>query len=94
MLRHNVDAALASFFQIGQRILRPVRSPGKAYDEDRRVVVDALEVAKGREVLFASLGQGADESYGSRDNAGDQKRVVVEHGSPLSERIDLDMSFG
>jgi hypothetical protein len=94
VLRHDVDAALASLFQILQGVFRPIWPTGKSDDEDWRVVVDALEVAERREIFFAIFGDGADETYGSGDDARDEERVVVEHGSSSCERVDFDVFFG
>ena len=75
------------------RVFGSVWPAGESDDEDWRVVVDALEVAEGRKVLLAVFGDGADEAYGPGDDAGDEERVVVEHGSSLYERVDFDVAF-
>lgn len=50
MLRDHVERALAAVAQVGQRVLGLVPAAGEADDEERRVVVDDVEVGEGGEV--------------------------------------------
>lgn len=92
VLADDVDGALAGLGEVVQRVLGgggALERRGEADDEQRRVVVDHLEVREGRQVRrLAVRGDGGHEGDGPRDHGGDQQLVVVDRGAALGEGVD------
>lgn len=88
----DVDDALLGLEQVLERILGPLDAAGEAEDEQRRVVVDHVEVAKGRQVGDGAVGaRRAHESDGSGHDARDEQLVVEGRRAAGLVRVDRDV---
>lgn len=77
MLADDVDAALLRLEQVAQRVLGLVEAARVAQDENRRVVVDDVEVAERRQIRGRAVRRArGNESHGPRRDGRDEQFVV------------------
>lgn len=92
MLGDDVDNALPRLMEVPQCILRLLQRPDQPNDEERRVMVDNLRVAEGRQIgRFPVLGPGAYERNGPRNYSRNQQFVVGTAGSSFFVRINFEV---
>lgn len=91
-LADDVDGALAALEEVPERVLGLLDAAGEAEHEQRRVVVDHVEVAEGRQVgRRAVRARRAHEADRPRHDARDQQLVVERRRAPGLVRVDGDV---